>query len=262
LTPEQLRNRVRKGEPIPAPLRTALGAQVGLDLSRVRVHSDARGDYLTRALGAEAVAFGHDIAVRADRYQPQTLAGQALLRHEAQHVADTGGGPAVILSTDVDDVSGEMVGLTFAPRTAHGGAPKGANVVVVDWRGAGAIAQVRFAASRARRLSRCPSSRSNRCIHRLQGVRQYRLGLAGQQATVAANEQKVQARGSEVNTFKAQESSFKKHMTCTLTTPSGFRRAGPRPPAPTTAPDSMVPGQGSWGVITARPSIFPSRSCA
>lgn len=210
VTARQLRDRVGQGEPIPEPLRTELGAQVGWDLSGIRVHSDARGDYLARALSAEAVAFGHDIAVRTDRYQPQTLAGQALLRHEAQHVADTAGGPVVNLSTDVDDASEEMADITFALRTTQGGAPKGANVVVVDWRGTGPAAQVRFAGPKGSVTFEVSKLELEPPYTPVAGVRQYRVGLAGQQAAVAASEQTVQARASEVNKIKAQESSFKK----------------------------------------------------
>jgi hypothetical protein len=42
------------------------------------------------------------------------------------------------------------------------------------------------------------------------GVRQYQVGLAGQQAAVAASEQRVQARAAEVGNIKGQESSYKK----------------------------------------------------
>jgi hypothetical protein len=210
VTAEQLRDRVGQGEPLPEPLLTSMGTRVGWDLSRVRVHSDVRGDYVARALGAEAVAFGRDIAIRADRYQPQTSAGQALLQHEAEHIADAAEGAAVNLSTHVDDVSAEMSGLTFTLRTAQGGAPMGAHVVIADWRGTGPIAQVSFSAPKGPVIFDVPKLELEPLYTPTAGVRQYRVGLAGQQAAVTASEQKVQARAGDVASLKARESSFKK----------------------------------------------------
>jgi hypothetical protein len=202
VTAEQLRDRVGPGEPFPEPARTP----VGWDLTRVRVHHDAQGDHVARALGADAVAFGSDIAVRADRYRPRTPGGRDLLRHEAEHVAATAGGPAVNLKTSVDDVSEEMVGRTFTLRTKQGVAPAGAQVDVVDWRGTGATARVRFGATNLD----VPKLELDPLYTPVAGVREYRVGLAGQQSAVAANERKVQQRAADVTTTKAQESSFTK----------------------------------------------------
>ncbi len=210
VTTEQLRDRVGPGEPLPEPLRTRLGAQVGWDLSRVRVHTDVHGDHVARALGADAVTFGSDIAVRADRYRPQTVAGQDLLRHEAEHVAETAGGQAVNLKTSVDDVSEEMVGLTFTLRTSQGGTPKGAKVVVVDWHGTGPSAQVSFAGVKGQVIFDVPKLELEPLYTPIAGVREYRVGLAGQQSAVAKSEQKVQERVTTVATITAQKSKFAK----------------------------------------------------
>lgn len=210
VTAGQLRDRVGRGEPIPEPLRTALGAEVGWDLSRVRVHSDVRGDHVARVLGAEAVAFGEDIAVRADLYRPQTPAGRALLLHEASHVADTAGGWAVNLKTDVDDVSGEMAGVALTLRAAQGTTPMGARVFVVDWRGTGPTARVRFDGPRGPETLDVPKLELEPLYTPVARVREYRVGLAGEQKAVAASEKKVQARTTDVAALRGQESSYKK----------------------------------------------------
>jgi hypothetical protein len=206
----QLHDRVGLGEPIPEPLRTVLGEEVGWDLSQVRVHDDARGDLVARALGAEAVAFGEDIAFRAERYQPHTSAGRTLLRHEVAHIADTAGRPAVNLKTDVDDVSAEMVGQVFVLRTAQGGAPAGAHVVVADWQGTSPAARVRFDGPKGPVTLELPKLELQPMYTPVAGVRQYRTGLTGQQKAVATSEQRVQAQTTEVATIRARESSFKK----------------------------------------------------
>ena len=72
----ELYSAVGTGEPLPSPLLGELSAQTGADLSAVRVHADARGDHLARVLGAEAVAFGTEIAVRANRFRPSTPTGR------------------------------------------------------------------------------------------------------------------------------------------------------------------------------------------
>jgi Domain of unknown function (DUF4157) len=162
---------------------------------------------VARALGSDAVAFGSDIAVRAGRYRPQTPGGCDLLRHEAEHVAATAGEPVVNLKTSVDDVSDEMIGRTFTLRTAQGVAPAGAQVDVVDWRGTGATAQVRFGATTTLDV---PKLELEPLYTPVAGVRQYRVGLAGQQSAVAANERKVQQRTVDVATIKAQEASYTK----------------------------------------------------
>lgn len=210
VTAQRLRDRVGPGEPIPGPLRASLEAEVGWDLSRVRVHSDPRGDHVARALGAHAVAFGWDIAVRRVRHQPHTSAGRALLRHEAVHIAETAGGPSVNLATDVDDISAEMVGLTFTLRTARGDIPKGAHVVVVDWRGTTPVARVRGNGPKGEETLDVPKLELEPLYTPVARVRKYRVGLTAQQRAVAASEQQVRARAGEAATIRSRESSFRK----------------------------------------------------
>ena len=59
---------------------SAFGRFTGRDLSRVRVHQDARADAQARALGTGAFTFGEDIAVARGR------TSTAVLAHELAHV--------------------------------------------------------------------------------------------------------------------------------------------------------------------------------
>jgi hypothetical protein len=205
--PDQLRPRVGNGVSLPSSLAAELGAQVGHDLRGVRVHADARGDYIARSLGAQALAFGQDIAIRSDRYRPETSQGRALLRHEAAHVAERAGqSPKVQLQIDVEDVGSEMEGLTFVLRSAQGSLKAGDRVVVVRWNGTDPIAKVRFGASLqldVPKLALEPESPS------ATGVRRYSAGLKDQQTAVENRSTRVEKRKSEAKALRDQESKYK-----------------------------------------------------
>jgi hypothetical protein len=86
----RLRGLQGRGAPLPAAVRTELGARLSHDFSRVRVHTDAAADEAARGLGAVAFALGHDVVFAAGRYAPETAAGRRLLAHELVHVAQHG----------------------------------------------------------------------------------------------------------------------------------------------------------------------------
>jgi hypothetical protein len=209
----QLRSVVGDGLPLPTRLAAELGAEVGFDLAAVRVHTDRRGDHVARALHAEAVTFGTDIAVRTDCYSPDTAAGRALLRHEARHVAEGAGTSAAVqLSTlNIDDVTEEMVGQSFSLRTAHGKIPSGATVVVVDWQEVGPNAQVKFTDKGVTITEEVPKLALNPVYTSVKGVRQYTVGLPGQQKVVEKSAQKVESVRKSLEKLKAEESQYKKH---------------------------------------------------
>jgi Domain of unknown function (DUF4157) len=56
------------------------------DFSAVRVHSDATAAASTHDLGAAAYTIGQHIVFGANRYRPETPAGERLLAHELTHV--------------------------------------------------------------------------------------------------------------------------------------------------------------------------------
>jgi hypothetical protein len=58
----------------------------GHDFSRVRVHTGARADGLTRSLHALAFTVGDQVAFAAGRYRTDTPSAARLLAHELTHV--------------------------------------------------------------------------------------------------------------------------------------------------------------------------------
>jgi len=63
----------------------------GHDLSRVRVHTDARAAESARAMNALAYTVGQHVVFGAGQYAPGTVAGRKLLAHELTHVIQQAG---------------------------------------------------------------------------------------------------------------------------------------------------------------------------
>lgn len=214
--PSELRARVGEGTVLPPTLATDLSAEIGYDLRRVRVHADARGDFIARALGAQALAFGEHIAVRQDRFHPETRSGRELVRHEARHIA-VGAEQAsrVQLKIEPEDISAEMHGMVFILRSAQGSIAKGERVVVVDWRGTDSKAYVRYddgtgvmQALTVPKLALEPDTPS------APGLRRYDAGLGDQQTAVEKRSRTVEKRQQEVKKLQGEESKYKtKHKT-------------------------------------------------
>lgn len=80
------------GTPLDDRTSSDVGAQLGVDLSGVRVHADARGDALSRSVQAEAFTVGSDVFFRSGRYAPETGEGRQLLAHELTHVVQQAAG--------------------------------------------------------------------------------------------------------------------------------------------------------------------------
>ncbi len=97
------------GQPLPEHVRDSMEPVVGMDLSQVRLHTDARADQLTRLLRARAFTTGPEIFLRRGEYLPGSIAGQRLLAHELTHVAQQTGG-----AVNADGVSGPPLGVAPA----------------------------------------------------------------------------------------------------------------------------------------------------
>ena len=67
-----------------------MGALLGQDFSRVRIHTDRAASDAAAALHASAFTAGHDVMFGAG-YLPGTVGGRALLAHELAHVVQQGG---------------------------------------------------------------------------------------------------------------------------------------------------------------------------
>lgn len=117
-------NRVlaRPGQPLDAATRAHFEPRFGHDLSGVRIHADAEAGRSAAAVGAEAYAYGGDIAFAPGRHAPSTVAGRALMAHELAHVvqAPDAASPARLVGGASDPAEGEADGMAAA---ALSGAP-------------------------------------------------------------------------------------------------------------------------------------------
>ncbi|EIV92970.1 DUF4157 domain-containing protein [Frankia sp. QA3] len=98
---DAIEGRRGAGAPLPEPVRAEMEGHLGVDLSPVRVHTDAAAATLNRAVQAEAFTTGTDVFFAPGRYDPASAAGRGLLAHELTHVVQqsTGaGGPGGTVS--------------------------------------------------------------------------------------------------------------------------------------------------------------------
>jgi hypothetical protein len=75
-------------------VRELLARLLGRQLPSVHIYANDAADELTRAAGADALAFADRVVFRRDAYDPQSAGGLALLGHELTHVAAMRAQPA------------------------------------------------------------------------------------------------------------------------------------------------------------------------
>ena len=80
------------GRPLDAGACTFFEPRLGVDLSAVRVHSDASAHESADAIDARAFTVGQDIVFGAGQFSPGTREGQRLLAHELTHVVQQSSG--------------------------------------------------------------------------------------------------------------------------------------------------------------------------
>jgi hypothetical protein len=93
-----IRQASGRGQPLPRSVRKPMEQQLDADFARVRLHTDARADQLSRSLQALAFTAGNDIFFRRGGYGPGSATGRYLLAHELTHVTQQQSGtgqPAV-----------------------------------------------------------------------------------------------------------------------------------------------------------------------
>lgn len=81
------------GAPLSDSARRLMEPAFGADFSRVRVHTNATSERLSRAINAEAFTHGADIHFGAGRYRPGSGSGMRLLAHELTHTIQQGAAP-------------------------------------------------------------------------------------------------------------------------------------------------------------------------
>ncbi len=86
-----LRRRRGAGSPLPDDVAQDFGAQLGTDLSGVRVHTDSEADRISRSVGAHAFTHGADVYFTSGAYDTSG-SGQRVLAHELAHVAQNAAG--------------------------------------------------------------------------------------------------------------------------------------------------------------------------
>ncbi len=74
------------GQPLDEATRAFMEPRFGHDLSRVRVHTNAKAAESARAVNALAYTVGRDVVFGSGQFAPGTVAGQRLLAHELTHV--------------------------------------------------------------------------------------------------------------------------------------------------------------------------------
>lgn len=79
------------GQALDRASRGFLEPRFGVDLGKVRIHSDARAAESAQAVGALAYTVGRDVVFGSGRYSPATPVGRHLIAHELAHVAQQRG---------------------------------------------------------------------------------------------------------------------------------------------------------------------------
>jgi hypothetical protein len=79
------------GQPLDLHTQAAMEQRFGQDLSRVRVHADAKASASAQALNATAYTVANQIAFGPGQYAPFTPSGRKLLAHELAHTLQSDG---------------------------------------------------------------------------------------------------------------------------------------------------------------------------
>ena len=79
------------GQALDLGLQAKMGAAMGADFSRVRVHTDSRSDQLNQSIQAKAFTTGQDLFFRKGAYDPGSRGSQELIAHELTHVVQQSG---------------------------------------------------------------------------------------------------------------------------------------------------------------------------
>ncbi len=87
---EKLKWTKGQGSPLSTQVKQMLEAELGVDLSGVRIHTGDNATQMSRALGAQAFANGKDIYFNEGKFNPHTSDGKHLLAHELTHTIQQG----------------------------------------------------------------------------------------------------------------------------------------------------------------------------
>jgi hypothetical protein len=79
------------GHSLPNKTQQEMGAKIGADFNRVRVHTGSNAIQLNRELGARAFTVGNDIFFNKGQYNPNSGEGKRLMAHELVHTVQQNG---------------------------------------------------------------------------------------------------------------------------------------------------------------------------
>ena len=73
------------GKQLDSNLKSYFEPRFGIDLDKVRIHTDEKANRLSAYVHARALASGNDIAFAKGEYKPETTEGKKLIAHEIAH---------------------------------------------------------------------------------------------------------------------------------------------------------------------------------
>lgn len=82
------------GQAMDGATRGRMEGAFGADFGRIRIHTDARADRLSRDISAEAFTTGRDVFFRSGMYRPGSAGGDRVLAHELAHTVQQGAASA------------------------------------------------------------------------------------------------------------------------------------------------------------------------
>jgi hypothetical protein len=120
------------GQPLDSDLQRSLGARLGHDFSRVRVHTDSAAARSAEALNAAAYAAGPHLVFGSGRFEPKTPRGERLLLHELGHSLHQASAGQIRGGVGPGDALAERGADRFADR-AMGGESKSRSASFHGW---------------------------------------------------------------------------------------------------------------------------------
>jgi hypothetical protein len=86
----EIKERLGNGKPLPSETLAIMEDSFGRAFGKVNIHDDAKADYLSKSIQANAFTVGNDIFFREGEFTPKSTSGKKLLAHELTHVLQQG----------------------------------------------------------------------------------------------------------------------------------------------------------------------------
>jgi hypothetical protein len=87
---QNLNNTKGNGKALSPEISEIFGNRMGVDFSRVNIHTDSKAVQMNKQLGARAFTHGSDIYFNQNQFNPQSNQGAHLLAHELTHTVQQG----------------------------------------------------------------------------------------------------------------------------------------------------------------------------